>query len=337
MAVRLFDPNFYRRNNPDVGGLNDTEALQHFLNVGVSENRPFSPIADLEVYRQSNPDLIQAGLTTNRQLFDHLENVGVAEGRQFSTRFDPSFYQQSYPDLREAGIDTNEELFEHFQAFGVNEGRLGAPSNAEFGSSPTPPPPSPSSPAPPDPLPSSPVTPNPSTATSVPVPPLPPTPNTSAEPPGPLPEAPTREDPVSFSEIPTDTGDSLNADLGGGVNNFNLTFNDVVGGSSDPSDYYRFNLRENGSFNVSLYGSGVGLEVYRDGNEDGTLEPAEVFLAGANGLIGSSGFGGPSTSFGGSAIAGSYYLRVFAENPNTDYQLTLSAYSNVVSPPPPVF
>ncbi|HEY9836981.1 MAG TPA: hypothetical protein V6D27_08800, partial [Vampirovibrionales bacterium] len=148
------------------------------------------------------------------------------------------------------------------------------------------------------------------------------------EPPGPLPEIPPLDEPVSFEPLSPETGDALNADLGMVANNFNITFNDQVGASDDLNDYYRFYLNQNSSFNGSISGSQVGLEVYRDANRDGTLQPDEVFMAGANGLSGSSDFGGPTTSVSGNLVEGTYYVRVFAANENTDYALTLSAFSN---------
>lgn len=120
MTVNLFDPNLYRSFNPDLAGLNDTQAFNHLLASGLNEGRTFSPIVDLKVYRENNPDLVAAGLTTNRQLYNHLSAVGVAEGRRFSVAFYPPFYRVANPDLTPLN---NEELFDHFRNFGINEGR----------------------------------------------------------------------------------------------------------------------------------------------------------------------------------------------------------------------
>jgi hypothetical protein len=120
MAVNLFDANFYRSVNPDLAGLNDAQALNHLLAFGLNEGRTFSPIVDMKVYRENNPDLVAAGLTTNRQLYDHLSAFGVAEGRRFSAAFHPPFYRQANPDLISLN---NEQLFDHFRNFGLNEGR----------------------------------------------------------------------------------------------------------------------------------------------------------------------------------------------------------------------
>ncbi|NER34723.1 MAG: hypothetical protein F6J93_11990 [Oscillatoria sp. SIO1A7] len=123
MGVNLFDANFYRSVNSDLTQLTDEQAFQHLQVFGLREGRRFSPYADLDLYRNSNPDLGAAGLTTNRQLFDHLQEFGAIEGRLFSSVFDVNFYRSSNPDLQAAGLD-NKQLLEHFQIFGINEGRV---------------------------------------------------------------------------------------------------------------------------------------------------------------------------------------------------------------------
>ncbi len=327
MVVNLFDPLFYRTHSSDLQNLDETQLREHWLNFGLDEDRAFSPWVDLNVYRRNNPDLESAGLTTNRQLFEHLQGVGVSEGRQFSEQFDAAFYRNAHPDLTAAGIETNEQLFEHFRTFGFQEGRPGiAPTEAIA------PPPSASGeilPPPPnfDPVTGSPVLASPPVQSSLPAPPIWPGGGT-AEPPGPLPEIPPLDEPASFEPLSPGTGETLNADLGMTVNNFNITFNDVVGAPDDLNDYYRFHLNQNSSFNGSISGSQVGLEVYRDANQDGILQADEVFMVGANGLRGSNGFGGPTTSLSGNLVEGTYYVRVFAGNENTNYALTLSAYSD---------
>lgn len=126
MTVNLFDVNFYRAINPDLGGFNDQQAWQHFQNFGLNEGRQFSPYVDLNLYGANNPDLAAAGLTSQRQLYEHLQTFGLAEGRrQFSLVFSAPFYQQTYSDLQAAGLN-NQQLFEHFQTFGLNEGRQGS-------------------------------------------------------------------------------------------------------------------------------------------------------------------------------------------------------------------
>ena len=122
MAVNLFDANFYRSVNPDLAALTDEQTAEHLQVFGLNEGRRFSAYIDLDLYRDSNPDLAAAGLTTNRQLFDHLQTFGVIEPRLFSPVFDANFYRSSNADLLAASLD-NEQLLEHFQIFGINEGR----------------------------------------------------------------------------------------------------------------------------------------------------------------------------------------------------------------------
>ncbi|MCT7985058.1 hypothetical protein NG796_17440 [Laspinema sp. A4] len=329
MVVNLFDPQFYRANSSDLQNLDETQLREHWLNFGLDEARPFSPWVNLNVYRRNNPDLEAAGLTTNRQLFEHLQSVGVSEGRQFSEQFDAAFYRDAHPDVTAAGLETNEQLFEHFRTFGFQEGRPGIAPTEPIAIAP---PPSASGEILPLPFNLPPLMDSPVVASLSPplqssVPPIFPG-NFTAEPPGPLPEIPPLDEPVSFDPLSPGTGDTLNSDLGMTLSNFNITFSDVVGAPDDLNDYYRFHLNQNSNFNGSISGPQVGLEVYRDANQDGILQPDEVFMAGANGLSGSSGFGGPTTSLNGNLVEGSYYVRVFAANENTNYALTLSAFSD---------
>ena len=123
MTVNLLDLNYYRQVNPELANFTDEQATEHFFNFGLREGRDFSPIVDLDLYKEANPDLTDAGFTENRQFFDHLANFGVAEGRLFSHTFQADFYRASHDDLVAAGFD-NEQLFEHFEEFGIDEGRV---------------------------------------------------------------------------------------------------------------------------------------------------------------------------------------------------------------------
>ncbi|HEY9851490.1 MAG TPA: alkaline phosphatase D family protein [Leptolyngbyaceae cyanobacterium] len=121
MTVNLFDPNFYRVANPDLVGLNDTEALSHFQNFGLNENRLFSPFVDLNFYKADNSDLASFN---NSQLFNHLQTNGIREGRKFSALVDLDFYLSNYGDLRSAfSSNSREQALEHLQNYGVEEGR----------------------------------------------------------------------------------------------------------------------------------------------------------------------------------------------------------------------
>ncbi len=126
MAINLLDADFYRAVNPDLRGLNNQQALDHLVNFGLNEGRVFSPVVDLDFYRRKNPGLAAAGLTTRRQLYDHLSNFGVRENRPFSLVFDPAFYGSANSGLASAGVVGSEALFNHYQNFGINEGRASA-------------------------------------------------------------------------------------------------------------------------------------------------------------------------------------------------------------------
>lgn len=76
---------------------------------------------DAGFYAGGNPDLIAAGLTTEKQLFNHFQKFGLNEGRGFSPLVDLKFYQSNNPDLANFN---NQQLWEHLQSYGIAEGRL---------------------------------------------------------------------------------------------------------------------------------------------------------------------------------------------------------------------
>jgi uncharacterized protein YkwD len=116
----LFDANFYRAANNDLRGLNDAQALSHFQEFGLNQNRSFSALVDLNFYRASNSDLANF---SNKQAFEHLEKYGVAEGRRFSPLFDLNFYVADNPDIAQAYRGNREGALNHFETHGLNEGR----------------------------------------------------------------------------------------------------------------------------------------------------------------------------------------------------------------------
>jgi hypothetical protein len=214
---------------------------------------------------------------------------------------DLTFYQANNADLANF---TSEQLFQHFQDFGLNEGRLGV---STFDSS----------------LAVSPAV-SSTDALSVPpmIPPIYPG-NSNTSPPGSLPIAPNTELP-SFDPVGTDTGDVLNASIDMAVNNFNMSLNESVG-NSDPNDYYRFVVSNYSQFNLTLSGSSLGMEMYIDRNNDGQLAADELFITGASGLSGApNDYTGARTSFSGTLSSGTYYVRIFTEIEQSDYQLDIS-------------
>lgn len=120
MSVNLFDADFYQTNNPDLpaAGLKTEKKLfSHLQKHGLSEGRSFSPLINLNYYKQNNADLAEFD---SNQLLAHLQKHGVAEGRPCSPIVDLNFYRANYSDL--ANLN-NQELFEHLRIHGIAEGR----------------------------------------------------------------------------------------------------------------------------------------------------------------------------------------------------------------------
>lgn len=305
MAINLFDPGFYRANNPDLASFDDAQAFGHFLEFGVNESRRFSPYVNLNFYRVSNQDLGIVGLISNRQLYDHLTGVGVAEGRNFSPVFNANFYRNANPDLAAAGLN-NEQLFEHFRAFGLNEGRQAAAnfqasfylaSNPDLAAAglnfqqavdhyilwgiaegriaapggvviqPPPPPPPPGDPLPPD-------------------------------------------------------GSTLSFARDLGIVGSNLSLSDSIG-PTDRNDYYRFTLPSNGDLKVTLSDltGGPDVELSKDLNLDGEIDNSERL---------DSDFSiGSDININRAVASGTYFLLVSQGyiNDNTNYTLQLDLSS----------
>ncbi len=120
MPQNLFGANFYRAANSDLRGLNDAQALSHFQQFGLNENRSFSPFVDINFYRASNSDLASF---SNKEAFEHLQKYGVAEGRKFSPLLDINFYIADNPDVAQAYGGSREGALSHFETYGLNEGR----------------------------------------------------------------------------------------------------------------------------------------------------------------------------------------------------------------------
>lgn len=128
-----FNEAYYLAQNPDVAAAVRAgvfkSGLAHWQSYGIHEGRVASHFFDWQVYRDNNPDLVDAGLTTQAQLTTHFNNYGVHEGRIFmsTTLFDYEYYAEHNPDLAAAGITTREALQQHFQTNGIYEGRIASP------------------------------------------------------------------------------------------------------------------------------------------------------------------------------------------------------------------
>lgn len=90
-------------------------------NTSVTDNKVF----DWRFYLYNNPDLIQAGITTEMQASQHWSNNGIYEGRQAHPAFHTRQYLDKYADLKAAFVlDYSKALF-HFLQYGYAEGRIG--------------------------------------------------------------------------------------------------------------------------------------------------------------------------------------------------------------------
>lgn len=125
---------YYLAHNPDVAAAVRagvfSSGLAHWQMYGSSEGREASPFFDWQVYRDMNPDLGEAGLTTQAQVIVHFNNYGFQEGRPFlsASVFDAEYYAAFNPDLAAAGITSTSELMLHFVQAGYREGRIAHPA-----------------------------------------------------------------------------------------------------------------------------------------------------------------------------------------------------------------
>jgi len=135
----IFDPNYYRQQNPDLAGLSDSQAFRHFqlyvLNqpfsetpfFGRPETRKFSPFVDYDYFWDENDTILTdqvisqvSGIASKGQVLQYLLDVGIPVGLPFSPVIDLNYYRSSNPDL---GALDNNQLFRHFVSYGLNEGR----------------------------------------------------------------------------------------------------------------------------------------------------------------------------------------------------------------------
>ena len=128
-----FNEAYYLAQNPDVAAAVRAGAFAsgyaHWHSFGEAEGRVASQFFDWQVYRDNNPDLVAAGITTQADLTRHFNSYGVHEARIFLNTglFDYQYYAANNPDLAAAGITTRAALEQHFKTFGINEGRIASP------------------------------------------------------------------------------------------------------------------------------------------------------------------------------------------------------------------
>ncbi|KPF82562.1 hypothetical protein IP70_21520 [alpha proteobacterium AAP38] len=130
----VFNEAYYRAQNPDVaaaigvlqpdGVTLFTSGKQHFDAYGAAEGRVASPLFNATVYAANNPDLAEAGITTEAQLRAHWSTYGAAEGRigVSSQVFNLEYYKANNQDLVDLGL-TDAQITAHFYEYGAAEGR----------------------------------------------------------------------------------------------------------------------------------------------------------------------------------------------------------------------
>lgn len=130
----VFNETYYLAQNPDVkaaigvlqpdGVTLFTSGLDHFNRFGAAEGRVASPLFNAAAYAANNPDLAEAGVTTDAQLRIHFYTYGAAEGRNAMTAqvFDLEYYKAHNSDLVNAGL-SDAQIVRHFYEYGAAEGR----------------------------------------------------------------------------------------------------------------------------------------------------------------------------------------------------------------------
>ena len=141
---RVFDLNYYIKNNPDVakafGG--NTEAIfAHFVNNGEAEGRQAIANFNVASYRARYADLRSVFGNNLKAYYDHYRINGYAEGRvatgstelqnpttvyngvDYSLVYDYNYYISKYSDLKAAFYGDDTAALRHFVECGMNEGR----------------------------------------------------------------------------------------------------------------------------------------------------------------------------------------------------------------------
>jgi uncharacterized protein (DUF2141 family) len=94
------------------------------------------------------------------------------------------------------------------------------------------------------------------------------------------------------------------------------------GAGSDQHDYYKFKLSSSKTFSAKMVGELSGedldMQLYKDSNNNGKLDANEILSVSAK-------KNSPNESLSKSLGAGTYFLRVYGVNGDTNYSLTLKA------------
>jgi len=110
----LFDPVFYREQNPDLPR-EGFDFLAHYVALGGKENRDPNPLFDTTFYRKRYADAVTVGV---HPLVHYIE-IGVNAGFDPNPLFDTSYYLERYPDVVEVGLNP----LAHYLRYGAQDGR----------------------------------------------------------------------------------------------------------------------------------------------------------------------------------------------------------------------
>lgn len=130
----VFNEAYYLAQNPDVAAVIGklqpdgvtlfTSGLDHFTRYGAAEGRVATPLFNVDAYKANNPDLAEAGVTSDAALRAHFYTYGAAEGRNAmsSQVFNLDYYKAHNQDLVDLGL-SDAQLVTHFYQYGAAEGR----------------------------------------------------------------------------------------------------------------------------------------------------------------------------------------------------------------------
>lgn len=133
---------YYKSNYGDLANLNNKELINHYLLYGRIEGRvtshllssegdnddydlsEYTAIFDLNFYKTSYPDVVDAVGEDEASLLKHFIEYGIVEGRQGCATFDVMVYRDYNLDLVEAFGNDLTKYYLHYNNYGINEGRV---------------------------------------------------------------------------------------------------------------------------------------------------------------------------------------------------------------------